>query len=162
MTLARTTIQKPGSRAWFTSRDFRLMPPATQSNTGPKCLSFWQVDFTCLLKALGDKLNNFYDTLSRYIMNEPFIDASGPSLGALTVYTRSASERDSTGNLVMKPQWRLYNHQGPDWLYAQALINDPNDSVSILLSLKVNMEAYKGCLQENTNERVGLHQESYL
>ncbi|KAK7601263.1 hypothetical protein V9T40_008704 [Parthenolecanium corni] len=107
LTLARTTIQKPGSRAWFTSRDFRLMPPAVQSNTGPKCLSFW------------------------YIMNEPFIDASGPSLGALTVYTRSASERDSTGNLVMKPQWRLYNHQGPDWLYAQALINDPNDSIVI-------------------------------
>lgn len=80
-------------------------------------------------------------------MNEPFIDASGPSLGALTVYTRSASERDSTGNLVMKPQWRLYNHQGPDWLYAQALINDPNDSVSI--SFRVENTLLSGCLLEN-------------
>lgn len=61
-------------------------------------------------------------------MNEPFIDATGPSLGALSVYTRS-NDRDNNGNLIMKPVWRLYNHQGPDWQFAQALINDPNDSV---------------------------------
>jgi len=32
----------------------------------------------------------------------------------------------------MKPIWRLYNHQGPDWQYAQALIKEPNDAVSLL------------------------------
>lgn len=61
-------------------------------------------------------------------MNEPFIDATGPSLGALTVYVKT-TDKDNNGNLIMKPIWRLYNHQGPDWQYAQALINDPNDSV---------------------------------
>lgn len=64
----------------------------------------------------------------RFIMNEPFIEPTGPSLGALTVYMRS-NERDSVGNLVMKPMWRLYNHQGPDWIYAQVPINNLNDSV---------------------------------
>lgn len=62
-------------------------------------------------------------------MNEPFIEASGPSLGALAVYTRS-NERDSVGNFVLRPVWRLYNHQGPDWQYAQALIREPTDTVS--------------------------------
>lgn len=62
-------------------------------------------------------------------MNEPFIDTTGPSLGALSVYLRS---NDNTGGTVMKPIWRLYNHQGPDWQYAQALIKDPNDAVSRL------------------------------
>lgn len=63
-------------------------------------------------------------------MNEPFIDVTGPSLGALSVYAKS-SEKDNSGNLVIKPVWRLYNHQGPNWQYAQALINEPNDSVTI-------------------------------
>lgn len=62
-------------------------------------------------------------------MNEAFIDTTGPSLGALTVYSRS-NERDGNGNFVMKPAWKLYNHHGPDWQYAQAPINDPNDAVS--------------------------------
>lgn len=62
-------------------------------------------------------------------MNEPFINATiGPSLGALTIYTRS-NERDNNGNFIMKPVWRLYNHQGPSWIYAQAMINNPNDTV---------------------------------
>lgn len=60
-------------------------------------------------------------------MNEPFIDTTGPSLGALSIYLRS---NDNTGNTIMKSIWRLYNHQGPDWQYAQALIKDPNDAVS--------------------------------
>lgn len=60
-------------------------------------------------------------------MNEPFIDTTGPSLGALSIYLRS---NDNTGGNIMKPIWRLYNHQGPDWQYAQALIKDPNDAVS--------------------------------
>lgn len=63
-------------------------------------------------------------------MNEPFIDATGPSLGALSVYSKS-SDKDSTGNYIMKPVWRLYNHQGPNWHYAQAPINEPNDSIVI-------------------------------
>lgn len=67
-------------------------------------------------------------------MNEPFIDATGPSLGALSVYAKSA-DKDSSGNLVMKPVWRLYNHQGPNWQYAQALINEPNDSVKFYFIL---------------------------
>lgn len=63
-------------------------------------------------------------------MNEPFIDTTGPSLGALSIYLRSS---DSTGVSTMKPIWRLYNHQGPDWQYAQALIKDPNDAVSLFI-----------------------------
>lgn len=34
MTLSRSTVQRPGSRAWFTSRDFK-------TNAVPRCLSFW-------------------------------------------------------------------------------------------------------------------------
>lgn len=34
MTLARTALQRPGSRAWFTSRDFK-------TTSTPRCLSFW-------------------------------------------------------------------------------------------------------------------------
>lgn len=107
MTLARSTVQRPGSRGWFTSRDFRTasVNPSVPS-TSPRCISFW------------------------YVMNEPFIDATGPSLGALTVYVKT-TDKDNNGNLIMKPIWRLYNHQGPDWQYAQALINDPNDSIVI-------------------------------
>lgn len=62
-------------------------------------------------------------------MSEPFIDTSGPSLGALALYTKT-NDRDSGGNLVLKPVWRLYNHQGPDWQYAQATIQDPASAVS--------------------------------
>lgn len=63
----------------------------------------------------------------RFIMNEPFIDAAGPSLGAVSVFTKTM-EKDGTTS--MKPIWRLYNHQGPDWTYAQALISEPSDAVS--------------------------------
>jgi hypothetical protein len=62
-------------------------------------------------------------------MNEPFIEASGPSLGAVTVYSRS-NDRDAAGNLILKPIWRLYNHQGPDWQYAQVMIREPTNTVS--------------------------------
>ncbi|XP_046682188.1 MAM and LDL-receptor class A domain-containing protein 1-like [Homalodisca vitripennis] len=96
MTLSRSTVQRPGSRAWFTSRDLK-----TEGLSGPRCLSFW------------------------YLMNEPFIDNSGPSLGALSVYAKPA---DSTN---MRPVWRLYNHQGPEWQYAQALLQDPSEMVII-------------------------------
>ncbi|CAH1392773.1 unnamed protein product [Nezara viridula] len=96
MTLARSTVQRPGTRAWFTSRDLK-------PSISTRCLSFW------------------------FIMNEPFIDNAGPSLGALTIYTKSGMESDAP----MKPVWRLYNHQGPEWQYAQALIQDPNDMIII-------------------------------
>lgn len=58
-------------------------------------------------------------------MNEPFIDNTGPSLGALTIYTKSTVDND----LPLRPVWRLYNHQGPEWQYAQAPITDPSDLV---------------------------------
>lgn len=62
-------------------------------------------------------------------MNEPFIDNTGPSLGALAVYTKIM---DKTGSMTMTPVWRLYNHQGPEWRYAQALIQEASDyNVSI-------------------------------
>ena len=61
-------------------------------------------------------------------MNEPFIEPSGPSLGALTIFTRS-NEKDANGNLILKPVWRLNNHQGPDWQYAQATILEPTNTV---------------------------------
>jgi len=32
----------------------------------------------------------------------------------------------------MKAVWRLYNHQGSNWQYAQAPITEPNDSVNAL------------------------------
>ncbi|XP_039298033.1 MAM and LDL-receptor class A domain-containing protein 1-like [Nilaparvata lugens] len=96
MTLARSTVQRPGSRAWFTSRDLK-------QGTGPRCLSFW------------------------FIMNEPFIDNTGPSLGALTVYVKAS---DKEGG-ALKPVWRLYNHQGPEWQYAQASIKSPGDMIII-------------------------------
>lgn len=58
-------------------------------------------------------------------MNEPFIDNAGPSLGALSVYAKP-----SDGS-PLKPVWRLYNHQGPEWQYAQALIQDSSDMVRL-------------------------------
>ncbi|XP_072154876.1 MAM and LDL-receptor class A domain-containing protein 1 isoform X1 [Bemisia tabaci] len=97
VTLGRTAVQRPGARAWYTSRIFK-------ATTAPRCLSFW------------------------FIMNEPFIDANGPSLGAVSIFTKNI---DKQNNVVMKPIWRLYNHQGPDWQYGQALIKDPNDSIII-------------------------------
>ncbi|XP_066995484.2 MAM and LDL-receptor class A domain-containing protein 1 [Anabrus simplex] len=70
-----------------------------------RCLSFW------------------------FVLNEPFIDNTGPSLGALAVFTRTI---DKNGNAVMTPVWRLYNHQGPEWRYAQALIQDINNHTVVI------------------------------
>lgn len=73
----------------------------------------------------------------RFLMNEPYIDSSGPSLGALTIFIKtSAGENDA----VMKPVWRLYNHQGPDWQYAQAFIPENAELVN-QLNIK-NFELY--------------------
>jgi len=62
-------------------------------------------------------------------MNEPFIDSTGPSLGALTVYLKVA-EKTGGINQIMKPLWKLYNHQGPEWRYAQVPISEANYTVS--------------------------------
>ncbi|XP_063218533.1 MAM and LDL-receptor class A domain-containing protein 1-like [Bacillus rossius redtenbacheri] len=97
MALARNNVQRPGSKAWFTS-------PELKGSSNPTCVSFW------------------------YVLNEPFIDNSGPSLGSLGVYLRTT---DKTGHHVMNPIWRLYNHQGPEWRYAQAQIQDANDHMVV-------------------------------
>lgn len=65
------------------------------------------------------------------MLNEPFIDTTGPSLGALTVFVRPLDK----GGMVspppgpMRPVWRLYNHQGPEWRFAQAQVLDSNKHV---------------------------------
>jgi len=58
-------------------------------------------------------------------MHEPFIDTTGPSLGGLKVYTRTASTSSNdlnAGTQKLTPIWRLYNQQAPVWKYAQARI----------------------------------------
>ncbi|GLG93676.1 Uncharacterized protein GBIM_01019 [Gryllus bimaculatus] len=98
MTLARNNVQRPGSRAWFTS-------PELAGGETPRCLSFW------------------------FVLNEPFIDNTGPSLGALAVYTRAT---DKNGHPMATPVWRLYNHQGPEWRYAQVPLTDPGPHTVIM------------------------------
>ncbi|CAL4111317.1 unnamed protein product, partial [Meganyctiphanes norvegica] len=66
----------------------------------PMCISFW------------------------YFMYEPFIDPSGPSLGSLRVYKQT---EDSDGNVMMAPVWGLKNHQGPNWMSAQAKVQSSTD-----------------------------------
>ncbi|XP_069694256.1 MAM and LDL-receptor class A domain-containing protein 1-like [Periplaneta americana] len=98
MALARNNVQRPGSRAWFTSQELK---PSTM----PRCMSFW------------------------FVLNEPFIDNTGPSLGSLTVFIKSI---EKNGNAVMTPIWRLYNHQGPEWRYAQAFIAESTEHMQIV------------------------------
>nr|CAD7575255.1 unnamed protein product [Timema californicum] len=93
MTLARSNVQRPGSRAWFASHKLK-------ASSLPLCVSFW------------------------FVLNEPFIDNTGPSLGSLSVYVKML---DKNGNIQMAPIWRLYNHQGPEWRYAQAVIQEINN-----------------------------------
>ncbi|KAJ9580899.1 hypothetical protein L9F63_023923, partial [Diploptera punctata] len=81
---------------------FQEIKPA---NT-PQCLSFW------------------------FVLNEPFIDNTGPSLGSLTVYIRTF---ERVGNPVMTPIWRLYNHQGPEWRYAQASIPETTETMHVVI-----------------------------
>jgi len=81
-----------------------MVSPIINGSSKPKCLSFW------------------------YYMFEPFIDTSGPSLGGLKVYTRTAPNAQSQNDLSgfhpprMTPIWRIYNQQAPVWKYAQARI----------------------------------------
>lgn len=60
---------------------------------------------------------------NRYFMYEPFIDPSGPSLGSLMVYI--SFEKDGTS--VLEPVWALKNHQGPNWMYGQARVQNDDD-----------------------------------
>lgn len=60
-----------------------------------------------------------------YFMYEPFIEQSGPSLGSLTLYL--FSEDATEGTTILRPLWSLRNHQGPNWLYAQAKVQSDTD-----------------------------------
>ncbi|KAE8746542.1 hypothetical protein FOCC_FOCC006776 [Frankliniella occidentalis] len=94
MTLERSSVQRPGSRAWLTSEKIN-------GSSQARCLSFW------------------------YIMNEPFVDTAGPSLGSLAVLVRALGE--AAAGAAPQAVWRLYNNQGPDWKYAQVAITDTRD-----------------------------------
>lgn len=59
-------------------------------------------------------------------MNEPFVESPGPSLGSLAIYTKTF---DKNNVAIITPKWKLYNHQGPDWKFAQAFINEVNYTV---------------------------------
>ena len=72
----------------------------------------------------------------RFVLNEPFIDNTGPSLGSLTVYTRTFQR---LGNPVMTQVWRLYNHQGPEWRYAQAAIPETTETMVTSLSFSLTI-----------------------
>lgn len=73
-------------------------------------------------------------------MHEPFIGNTGPSLGALSVYTKVI---EADGNVIKKPIWKLYNHQGPEWRYAQALIQEEKAFTVMQPLVKfVNQRAY--------------------
>ncbi|XP_046406809.1 MAM and LDL-receptor class A domain-containing protein 1-like [Ischnura elegans] len=93
MALAKNNVQRPGSRAWIMSREFK-------GGLGPQCISFW------------------------YILNEPFIDNTGPSLGVLAIHVKT---QDKMGNVNVTSIWKLYNHQGPEWRPGQAMILENMD-----------------------------------
>ncbi|XP_069937459.1 MAM and LDL-receptor class A domain-containing protein 1-like, partial [Cherax quadricarinatus] len=61
-----------------------------------------------------------------YFMYEPFIDPSGPSLGSLLVHMRY---ENAEGDMVLQPVWSLKNHQGPNWMYGQAKLQNNKDFV---------------------------------
>ncbi|CAG0894930.1 unnamed protein product [Darwinula stevensoni] len=58
-------------------------------------------------------------------MMEPFIDANGPNLGSLKVMMKTMSNVNGQEDVV-DTIWRLNNHQGQNWLYAQVPIVVPN------------------------------------
>ncbi|KAL7643743.1 UNVERIFIED_CONTAM: hypothetical protein RMT77_005749 [Armadillidium vulgare] len=72
-----------------------LMSPTIEPLIEPICFSFW------------------------YFMYDPFIEATGPSLGSLRVILM---EQDQQGFQVLRPLWGLKNHQGPNWQYGQLSI----------------------------------------
>lgn len=60
MSPGRSSVQRPGDRAWLISRLFNVTSPSVDN----RCLTFW------------------------YFMNEPIIDPVGPGLGLLAVHIR--------------------------------------------------------------------------
>uniref|UniRef100_A0A6A7FLR1 MAM and LDL-receptor class A domain-containing protein 2-like n=1 Tax=Hirondellea gigas TaxID=1518452 RepID=A0A6A7FLR1_9CRUS len=78
-----------------------LRSTTMKGSTDTMCVSFW------------------------YYMYEPFIEPSGPSLGALTLYVWSQDPLE--GTTILRPLWSLRNHQGPNWLYAQSKVKSEND-----------------------------------
>ena len=84
------------------------------------CMSLAWKDYSRLLSIVTNFWLICISLFDRFVLNEPFIDNTGPSLGSLTVYTKNAKS-------VMTPVWRLYNHQGPEWRYAQAPIPETTE-----------------------------------
>ena len=87
-----------------------------------ECLSLTRKDYSKLLSTVTNFWLIYISLFDRFVLNEPFIDNTGPSLGSLTVYTKNAKS-------VMTPVWRLYNHQGPEWRYAQAPIPETTENM---------------------------------
>ncbi|XP_045139382.1 MAM and LDL-receptor class A domain-containing protein 1-like isoform X3 [Portunus trituberculatus] len=81
-----------------------LVSPTMKGSGDAMCLAFW------------------------YFMYEPFIDPSGPSLGSLLVHERYES---AEGDIVTRPLWSLKNHQGPNWMYGQAKLQNERDFVVV-------------------------------
>ena len=110
----RSTVQRPGDRAWLVSRPFNV----TSGQTDNRCLTFWyfHADQT---RNRPFHVSYIFYLLSRYFLNEPIIDPAGPSLGSLRVYVR---REDATNNQQQAVIWRLHNHQGSGWKLGQANI----------------------------------------
>jgi hypothetical protein len=109
------------SHPWSTEvNDMQAVQFPTMALHVQGCLSLAWKDYSRLLS----NLTNFWliciSLFDRFVLNEPFIDNTGPSLGSLTVYTKNAKS-------VMTPVWRLYNHRGPEWRYAQAPIPETTE-----------------------------------
>ncbi|KAJ9586122.1 hypothetical protein L9F63_020234, partial [Diploptera punctata] len=67
----------------------QLVSPEFVASEEPRCLCFW------------------------YLMHEPFIDVSGPSLGVLRILLLFGKSQ------TLIPLWQLTNNQGPIWHYGQ-------------------------------------------
>lgn len=87
-------------------------------------------------------------------MYEPFIDPSGPSLGSLLVHMRYESQE---GDIVTRPLWSLKNHQGPNWMYGQAMMqNDQDFVVSRLVPLRHPRHSHDAPLHHITTQHTTL------
>lgn len=133
MSPTRSPVQRPGDRAWLMSRPFNV----TSGRVDMRCLTFWSAIISKILIELG--LIKFDLILNRYLMNEPIIDPSGPSLGSLRVYVR---KEDTFSGLSLMGQlnviWRLQNHQGGVWKMGRALITQTSN---YRVSNKKNIES---------------------
>lgn len=117
MTPMRSTVQRPGDRAWLVSRPFN----ASLANIDTRCLTFW------------------------YFMNEPIVDPAGPGLGTLRVYVRKEDPNvlGSPASAIFSQYsviWRLHNHQGGVWKYARAQIQQ-----TINYRVRINRSVYLNC-----------------